>query len=54
MLKTLPLNGILKSTHPDVVVVVNLFQNDSFILLNPQNPQFVKRFGSTAPRQILL
>jgi len=37
-----------KKYTPDVVVV-NLFQNDSFILLNPQNPQFVKRFGSTAP-----
>ena len=31
------------------VVVVNLFQNDSWIVTQPQNAQFKARFGTTAP-----
>lgn len=37
-----------KKFTPDVVVV-NLFQNDSWIVTQPQNAQFQARFGSTAP-----
>ncbi|MVN93111.1 SGNH/GDSL hydrolase family protein [Mucilaginibacter aquatilis] len=33
---------------PDVVVV-NLFQNDSWIVLKPENEQFKARFGTQAP-----
>lgn len=33
---------------PDVVVI-NLFQNDSWIVLQPKNEQFKARFGSKAP-----
>ncbi len=33
---------------PDVVVV-NLFQNDSWIVTRPDNEQFINRFGDTAP-----
>ncbi len=33
---------------PDVVVI-NLFQNDSWIVLQPQNPEFKTRFGTSAP-----
>lgn len=31
------------------IVVINLCQNDSWIVKLPDNPQFIKRFGSTAP-----
>jgi hypothetical protein len=37
-----------KKYTPDVVVV-NLFQNDSWIVTQPQNGQFKARFGNTAP-----
>jgi len=37
-----------KQYTPDVVVV-NLFQNDSWIVTQPQNGQFKARFGTTAP-----
>jgi lysophospholipase L1-like esterase len=33
---------------PDVVVI-NLFQNDSWIVKLPDNPQFKARFGTTPP-----
>ncbi|WP_183560758.1 SGNH/GDSL hydrolase family protein [Mucilaginibacter sp. SP1R1] len=33
---------------PDLVVI-NLFQNDSWIVQQPNNPQFKERFGSKAP-----
>jgi hypothetical protein len=33
---------------PDVVVI-NLFQNDSWLVTQPQNPEFKARFGTTAP-----
>lgn len=36
---------------PDVVVV-NLFQNDSWIVNIPQNEQFINRFGTQAPDSI--
>lgn len=39
-----------KKFTPDVVVV-NLFQNDSWIVTQPQNAQFRARFGTTAPTQ---
>ena len=35
---------------PDVVVI-NLFQNDSWIVTMPNNEQFKKRFGSTPPTE---
>ena len=35
---------------PDLVVI-NLFQNDSWIVTMPDNPQFKKRFGSTPPNE---
>ena len=38
---------------PDIVVV-NLFQNDSWIVNNPQNPQFIARFGATAPTEAFI
>jgi hypothetical protein len=31
------------------IVVINLFQNDSWIVTMPENEQFKKRFGNTAP-----
>ncbi|MEO5907976.1 MAG: hypothetical protein ABIR50_04410, partial [Ginsengibacter sp.] len=39
---------------PDLVVI-NLFQNDSWIVTMPDNPQFKARFGTTPPdkRQIV-
>jgi hypothetical protein len=37
-----------KKFTPDVVVI-NLFQNDSWIVTQPQNAQFKARFGTTAP-----
>ncbi len=37
------------SSKPADVVVVNLFQNDSWIVKLPDNAQFKKRFGTTAP-----
>ncbi|WP_413667017.1 SGNH/GDSL hydrolase family protein [Mucilaginibacter sp. Mucisp86] len=37
-----------KKYTPDVVVI-NLFQNDSWIVNQPNNPQFKERFGSKAP-----
>lgn len=30
-------------------VVVNLFQNDSWLVEKPDHPQFIRRFGDTAP-----
>jgi hypothetical protein len=36
------------SKEPDVVVI-NLFQNDFWIVNNPKNDQFKRRFGSVAP-----
>lgn len=36
------------SKQPDIVVV-NLFQNDSWIVKLSNNDQFIKRFGDTAP-----
>lgn len=33
---------------PDIVVI-NLFQNDSWIVRQPEHPQFKARFGTTAP-----
>ncbi|MCC8407960.1 GDSL-type esterase/lipase family protein [Mucilaginibacter sp. UR6-1] len=33
---------------PDVVVI-NLFQNDSWLTLKPEQPEFKSRFGTTAP-----
>jgi len=33
---------------PDVVVI-NLFQNDSWLVLQPQHPEFKHRFGASAP-----
>lgn len=33
---------------PDVVVI-NLFQNDSWLVLKPDHPEFKHRFGTTAP-----
>ena len=41
-------NGILKNYTPDLVVV-NLFQNDSWLVNMPTNEQFKNRFGTTAP-----
>jgi len=38
---------------PDIVVI-NLFQNDSWIVNNPQNPQFIARFGTTAPTEAFI
>jgi hypothetical protein len=35
---------------PDIVVV-NLFQNDSWLVNNPKHPQFIARFGTTAPSE---
>jgi len=35
-------------TQPDIVVV-NLFQNDSWLIHKPQHPQFKARFGAQAP-----
>ncbi len=43
------LNGILKST-PDVVVV-NLFQNDSWLINTPDHEEFKHRFGNKAPEK---
>ncbi|WP_114937483.1 SGNH/GDSL hydrolase family protein [Mucilaginibacter endophyticus] len=37
-----------KKYTPDVVVI-NLFQNDSWIVNQPNNPQFKERFGTKAP-----
>lgn len=37
-----------KKYTPDVVVI-NLFQNDSWIVKQPQNPEFKHRFGTTPP-----
>ncbi|HEY9196080.1 MAG TPA: SGNH/GDSL hydrolase family protein [Mucilaginibacter sp.] len=37
-----------KKYTPDVVVI-NLFQNDSWIVKIPDNPQFKERFGTKAP-----
>jgi hypothetical protein len=37
-----------KKFTPDIVVI-NLFQNDSWIVLQPDNPQFKARFGTTKP-----
>ncbi|MEO5943885.1 MAG: SGNH/GDSL hydrolase family protein [Ferruginibacter sp.] len=37
-----------KKYTPDIVVI-NLFQNDSWIVTMPGNEQFKKRFGTTAP-----
>ncbi|MGC9150812.1 MAG: SGNH/GDSL hydrolase family protein [Microbacter sp.] len=34
--------------QPDVVVI-NLFQNDSWLVNKPNNPQFIHRFGSRKP-----
>lgn len=33
---------------PDVVII-NLFQNDSWLTLKPEHPEFKSRFGNTAP-----
>jgi hypothetical protein len=38
---------------PDIVVI-NLFQNDSWIVNNPQNPQFIARFGTTKPNETFI
>jgi len=35
---------------PDIVVV-NLFQNDSWLVNNPKHPQYIARFGTTAPSE---
>lgn len=37
-----------KNYTPDVVVI-NLFQNDSWLVLHPEHPQFKHRFGAVAP-----
>ena len=38
---------------PDIVVV-NLFQNDSWIVNIPQNPEFIARFGTTKPSEAFI
>lgn len=37
------------SKYTPEVVVVNLFQNDSWLVKRPENPEFKKRFGVLAP-----
>lgn len=37
-----------KKFTPDVVVI-NLFQNDSWLVTHPEHPEFKARFGTTAP-----
>lgn len=37
-----------KQFTPDVVVI-NLFQNDSWLVMHPEHPEFKSRFGTTAP-----
>ncbi|HSC54227.1 MAG TPA: SGNH/GDSL hydrolase family protein [Phnomibacter sp.] len=37
------------STYTPDVVVVNLFQNDSWLVLRPEHPEFKRRFGTQAP-----
>jgi hypothetical protein len=36
--------------RPDLVVI-NLFQNDVWLVLKPDHPSFIQRFGKTAPDQ---
>lgn len=36
---------------PDIVVI-NLFQNDSWLVEKPSHPQFIARFGTTRPDEI--
>ena len=38
------------SKYEPEVVVVNLFQNDSWIVTHPDNAQFIARFGDKAPK----
>ncbi len=38
---------------PDVVVI-NLFQNDSWLVNNPNHPQFKARFGTTPPDESMI
>jgi hypothetical protein len=38
---------------PDIVVI-NLFQNDSWLVNNPKHPQFIARFGTTAPTEAFI
>ena len=38
---------------PDVVVI-NLFQNDSWLILKPEHEQFKNRFGSTPPNEAFI
>ena len=35
---------------PDIVVI-NLFQNDSWIVNQPKNPEFIKKFGTKKPNE---
>ena len=39
-----------KKYTPDIVVI-NLFQNDMWLTADPQNPQFIARFGITPPNE---
>jgi hypothetical protein len=39
------------SNYTPDVVVVNLFQNDSWLVNMPEHPQFKARFGTTAPKE---
>jgi len=39
------------SNYTPDVVVVNLFQNDSWLVNMPDHPQFKARFGTTAPKE---
>lgn len=39
------------STYSPEVVVINLFQNDSWIVEKPDYPEFIARFGKTKPSE---
>lgn len=39
-----------KNYTPDIVVI-NLFQNDSWLVEKPNHPQFIARFGTTRPTE---
>ena len=41
------------SYQPDIVVI-NLFQNDSWIVTQPNNPEFKRVFGTTAPDSVFI
>lgn len=42
------------STYTPDIVVINLFQNDSWIVTQPNNPEFKRVFGTKAPDSIFI